>query len=72
MSKILICGDIHFSTYSSILRKRGEFYSERLENLLWSINWVEKTAEDNKCNRIIYLGDFFDKASLDSEELTAL
>ena len=72
MSKILICGDIHFSTYSSILRKRGEFYSERLENLLWSINWVEKTAADNKCNRIVYLGDFFDKAILDSEELTAL
>ena len=69
--KVLIIGDIHFSQYSSIIRKRGEFYSERLENLLWSINWVEKQAEENKVDKIIYLGDFFDRSDLNAEELTA-
>lgn len=69
--KVLIIGDVHLSQYSSIIRKRGEFYSERLENLLWSINWAEKQAEENNVDKIIYLGDFFDRSDLNAEELTA-
>lgn len=69
--KVLIVGDIHWSQYSSILRRRGEFYSQRLENLLWSVNWAEKQAVECQVNEIIYLGDFFDRSDLNAEELTA-
>lgn len=70
--KYLIVGDVHFSTYSSIVRKMGHDYSKRLENCLNSLNWVEQTAEEYYCDEIIYLGDFFDKAELTAQELTAL
>lgn len=69
--KILCVGDVHWSQYSSIIRRRGEFYSQRLENLLWSINWVEQTAQKQGVDKIIYLGDFFDRSDLNAEELTA-
>lgn len=72
LSKILIYGDPHFVEYSSIVRKRGEKYSKRLENLINSLNWVEQTAEDWNCAEIICLGDFFDKSELSATELTAL
>lgn len=68
--KIGIIGDIHWSRYSSILRLRGEKYSYRLENCIKSINWAEEITSD--CDRVIYLGDFFDSSELNSEELTAL
>ena len=70
--RVLICGDVHWSTYSSIIRRRGTDYSKRLENCINSINWVEETAEEYKCDQIIYLGDFFDRAELNSEEISAL
>lgn len=70
--KILIAGDIHFSQYSSILRRRGTYFSKRLENCINSVNWVEQTAEEERCDRIIYLGDFFDRADLNAEEISAL
>lgn len=70
--KVCIIGDVHFSQYSSILRKRGEKYSKRLENLINSINWAEEQAELNNCDKIIYLGDTFDRSDLNAEELTAL
>ena len=70
--KILIVGDVHFSTYSSILRKRTEKFSERLENMIKCLNWAEEQADINLCDKIIYLGDFFDKPELNAEELTAL
>lgn len=70
--KILVVGDIHFSQYSSIIRKRGEYYSKRLENCIQSIIWAEKVAENEKCDKIVYLGDFFDKPDLNAEEITAL
>ena len=72
MGRIMIVGDVHWNVYSSIIRKRGTEYSKRLENCINSINWVEGTAEEYKCDKIIYLGDFFDKAELNSEEITAL
>ena len=70
--RVLICGDIHWSTYTSIIRKRGTEYSKRLENCINSVNWVEETAEEYNCDKVVYLGDFFDKAELNSEEITAL
>lgn len=68
----MICGDVHWSQYSSIMRKRGERYSQRLEYLIKSIDWVEATAKAKGCGKVVYLGDFFDKPSVNDEELTAL
>ena len=68
--KIGIIGYIHFSEYSYILRTAGRKYSTRLENCIESINWAEEVTSD--CYMTIYLGDFFDKSSLNASELTAL
>ena len=70
--KYLIYTDVHWSTYSSIIRSRGDIYSKRIENLIESVNWAEKLATTNGCDEIICLGDFFDKPDLNSEELTSL
>lgn len=70
--RILLFSDVHWSTYSSIVRGRGEKYSLRLENLIQSMNWVEQCAEEYYCDKVICLGDFFDKAELDAESITAL
>lgn len=70
--KILVFGDCHWSTYSSILRKRDTLYSFRLQNLINSINWLEEYAEKNNIDTIVGLGDFFDRETLNSEEITAL
>ena len=68
--KLGVVGDIHWSKYSSIVRQRGKKYSLRLENCIDSVNWAEETLKD--CDKIIYLGDFFDSDILKSEEITAL
>ena len=70
--KLLLYSDLHFSTYSSILRSRGEKYSTRLEGLIKTLNWIEEQAVEEECNCICCLGDFFDKPELTSEEITAL
>ena len=70
--KLFIYADPHWSSYSSIVRSRGEKYSTRLENLIDTMNWIEKQAKENNCDTIICLGDFFDKSELNSEEVTAL
>ena len=70
--KLMVCGDVHFSQYSSILRKNGDKYSLRLEKLIASVNWVENLAVEKGCIRTIYLGDFFDSSVLNSFELSAL
>lgn len=70
--KILVIGDVHWSQYSSIVRKRGIRYSYRLENLIQSVNWAEDIAKQNDCEMIVFLGDFFDKSELNAEELSAL
>lgn len=70
--KIGIVGDVHFCQYSSILRKRGEKYSQRLENLVKSINYVEEQFTREGCEYIVYLGDFFDRKDINDEEATAL
>lgn len=68
--KIGVVGDIHWSKYSSIVRSRGIKYSTRLENCIESINWAEDVL--SYCDKIVYLGDFFDHDELKSEEVTAL
>ena len=70
--KYLIYTDPHFSQYSSIVRARGSKYSIRLENLIESISWAEHLAEEERCDKVLCLGDFFDKPTLGPEELTAL
>lgn len=72
MRKIAICGDVHWSTYSSIIRKRGRKYSQRLEGLIKSLNWFEKLSKDQGCESEIFLGDTFDRPDLNAEEVTAL
>lgn len=70
--KIAICGDIHISQYSSIVRSRGQKYSTRLENCIQTLNWFEKVSKENGCELEIFLGDTFDAANLDSETVTAI
>ena len=70
--KVLVFGDVHWSTYSSILRSRDEKYSTRLKLLINSMNWVESFAKKENVDIVVGLGDFFDKESLTSEEITAL
>lgn len=72
MSKILLYTDCHFSQYSSIIRKRGKKYSQRLENLIQSINWAENLSHNTFCDMVVCLGDFFDKPELNAEEITAM
>lgn len=72
MMKICVCGDVHWNQYTSILRKRCETHSLRLENLIKSVNWVEETAIKTGCDFIVMLGDFFDSAHLNAEEISAL
>ena len=70
--KILLCADNHFCQYSSIARQRGEKYSFRLENQIQTFKWVKEIAETEKVDMMVHLGDFFDKATLNAEEITAL
>ena len=70
--RFLIYTDPHWSQYSSIIRKRGKKYSVRLHNLIESINWIEKLSVELGCEEIIECGDFFDRESLNCEEISAL
>ena len=70
--KVLVVGDIHWSTYSSIVRSRGVHFSTRLEYLIKSLSWVEQISKEYGCEEEIFLGDTFDKPDLSSEEITAL
>lgn len=72
MKKYLIYSDVHFSTYSSILRSRGQKYSTRLHNLIDSVSWAEHLADEQDCDAVINLGDFFDRPDIESEVITAL
>lgn len=70
--KVLVVGDIHWSTYSSIVRSRGEHFSSRLEHLIDSLNWVELVSREFHCEEEVFLGDTFDKPDLNAEEISAL
>lgn len=72
MIKVLIAGDVHWSQYSSIWRSRNKLHSSRLDNLIYSVNWIEEQAVYNSCSAIIYMGDFFDSNHLNAEEISAL
>lgn len=68
--KIGIVGDVHWSRTSSILVRKNSEFTLRLENLIKTINWCEETLKS--CDRIVYLGDFFDRKDINAEEATAL
>ena len=70
--KMLVYGDLHWSQYSSIVRERGLYFSTRLQNNIDSLDWVETLSYEKGCEKVICVGDFFDKADLNSEEITAL
>lgn len=70
--KILLVGDVHWSEYSSIVRKNGEKHSVRLENLIKSIEWVASVEKKEKTDKTIQLGDFFDKSFVNGKEGAAL
>lgn len=70
--KLFIYADPHWSSYSSIVRSRGEKYSTRLENLIKTMNWIEVEAMTRGCDTVVCLGDFFDKSECTAEEITAL
>lgn len=69
---ILIYSDNHFCQNSSIIRGRGNKFSDRLENQIQTLQFIEKTAIENGCQAIFNCGDFFDKPELNSEEISAL
>lgn len=69
--KILLFADLHMCPRASIINKWGTKYPIRLENCIESVNWLERKAEELKCDFIISLGDFFDKPDLTSETITA-
>lgn len=69
--KILLFADLHMCPRASLISKWGTKYPSRLENCIESINWLERLAEEQKCDYIINLGDFFDKPDLTSETITA-
>jgi len=70
--KIFVVGDVHVSTYSSIVRSRGNIFSTRLEHIIDTLNWCEQGAYINGCDLVVYLGDFFDRQDINSEEMTAI
>lgn len=69
--KILLFTDLHMCPQASIINKWGTKYPKRLENCIETINWLERKAEELKCDWVISLGDFFDKPDLTSETITA-
>lgn len=68
--KIFLYSDVHWSESSSIIKGRGDRYSQRLENLIKSVSWAENIGSG--CDMVVCLGDFFDKPNLSAEEITAL
>lgn len=70
--RLCLFTDNHWAQCSSIIRRRGNKYSQRLENQIQSLDWVVDQAQKYNCDEILCLGDFFDKSTLNSEELTAL
>lgn len=69
--KLLFFTDLHMCPQASIINKWGTKYPKRLENCIESLNWLERKAEELRCDYIISLGDFFDKPDLTSETITA-
>ena len=70
--KIGIYADPHFSCSSSIIVGRQGEFTGRLDNLIKSFEWMSHTFSENNVNQIYCLGDFTDKTTLTSEEITAI
>lgn len=70
--KIGVYTDVHYCSSASLIRMRGKKFSARLENCIQSVNWAEHYFTNMNCDRIVCLGDFFDKNILNAEEITAL
>lgn len=70
--KYLLFTDNHFCERASIISRYGSKYSMRLENQLASLNWLEQLAIKEDCDGVICAGDFFNKAELTDQELTAI
>lgn len=70
--KLLVYSDLHFTSHSSIVRGRKGKYSDRLTACINTLNFIEEVAKNESCDKIICCGDFFDKSSLNSEEISAL
>ena len=69
--KILFYTDVHLCESESLVRARGLEYTARIENCVESVNWAEQLADQQQCDLIICGGDFFDKAKISAEEVTA-
>ena len=65
-----VVGDVHWCTYASIIRSRGEEFSTKLENSIKSVNFAEDKLKG--CDIVVYAGDFFDRADITAEEMSAL
>jgi DNA repair exonuclease SbcCD nuclease subunit len=50
----------------------GDRYTQRLENVIKSINWAEDLAYKKGCQYVICAGDFFDMPNLTQQEITAI
>lgn len=70
--RCLIYSDVHWSKISSLVRGRGQEFSDRLEKLIDSLNFAENLADTLEVDKIICLGDFFDSPTVEEEEITAL
>lgn len=70
--KICLFTDVHWSEKSSITNKFGIKYTQRLEMLINSMNWVNEVAVKENCAAMICAGDMMDKSSCTDMELTAL
>ena len=70
--KLLVFTDNHFCESSSIVHGQGERYSARIENQLATMAWLEELAVERGCGAVVCLGDFFDKATLEEHEITAV
>lgn len=70
--KFLFFSDVHWCASMSIVSARGKRYSQRLQQLVASLNWVIDTAAKQDIKHVICAGDFFDKSTCTDEQLTAL
>lgn len=70
--KVLIFSDIHWSQNTSILRSYGERYSTRLELLVSTMDWINRTAVERGCSAMVCAGDMMDRSDCNDMELTAL
>lgn len=70
--KILIYGDTHFATNSSIVLGSSNTMEGRLQPLIDSFEWMYSIAKENKIDCIIDLGDLADSSKVSATEITAM